>query len=118
MARASRAWLQTPPPPDWHRKPARTAAPANVHPRIYDGTCYWCGLPFDPTTPRLRRTREHIIPRAHGGSNAAANIAYAHHECNSLRGCDTSWVPFHRHGRIGDRVPHDDRGRYDAPRKD
>lgn len=87
-------------------------------PRIFDGTCYWCGVPFDPSWPHLRRTREHIRPRIYGGGNDASNIAYSHASCNALRGHDTSWVPFSIHGRIGVRVPYDDRGRYDAPRKD
>lgn len=31
-------------------------------------------------------TRDHVIPRARGGTDAIENLRGAHHECNSKRG--------------------------------
>lgn len=54
--------------------------------------CYWCGKPFaaDPFSP-LRRTREHLIPKAFGGSGATTNTASSHARCNNLRGVNLLW---------------------------
>lgn len=48
--------------------------------------CHLCGLPFtDPDDPAVA---DHIIPRAHGGSDELANLAAAHASCNGRRGAE------------------------------
>lgn len=69
--------------------------------------CYWCGLPYEPMNPPLRRTREHLLPRSLGGGNEPSNMAWSHWLCNTQRSSDTSWVPFSEHGQFGVRVPVD-----------
>jgi hypothetical protein len=57
-----------------------------VHQRLVarDGPhCYWCG---DLTT-RETRTRDHLVPRAEGGSDSIRNQVLACETCNQARGC-------------------------------
>jgi hypothetical protein len=69
-----------------------------------DPECYWCGLPFRHVhNSPWRRTREHIVPKTLGGSDAPENVAEAHLYCNTRRGHDMSWVPFEEHKRRGQR---------------
>lgn len=63
--------------------------------------CYWCGDPYSADVPALRRTREHVLPKFHGGGNDEANIVGAHSACNQARGFKLDWVPFYRHGEQG-----------------
>lgn len=52
--------------------------------------CHLCGEPM--THPRkekgspLRATRDHLIPRSHGGTSAPWNLKAAHAICNTKRG--------------------------------
>lgn len=54
------------------------------------GRCIICAepmLPLDgPLTDPLSATIEHVIPRASGGTDAAANVALSHYRCNCARG--------------------------------
>jgi len=46
--------------------------------------CWICGGPFtDPNDPPVA---DHVIPRAHGGSDDITNLAPAHRSCNGRRG--------------------------------
>lgn len=62
--------------------------------------CYWCGLPFQ-VSGAFVPTKEHVNPKANGGTNDKENIGRSHLRCNGERGCDTNWVPFLVHGRLG-----------------
>lgn len=44
--------------------------------------CYWC----DVALPFADATVDHIVPRAHGGSDAAHNLVTACGACNAHRG--------------------------------
>lgn len=46
------------------------------------GRCWLCGEPV----ALIWMTLDHVIPVAHGGSNAQANLRPAHLECNQSRG--------------------------------
>ena len=64
--------------------------------------CYWCGakVRFGPNVDSADRrlaTREHIVARADGGSDAPWNLELACAGCNNARGIDRTWVPFHTH---------------------
>lgn len=53
-----------------------------------EGRCWLCDQPmerYDENSPRYR-SRDHIIPRAMGGTNAWHNIMLACKECNTDRG--------------------------------
>ena len=89
------------------RKTYRPGDP-RVQPRMLDNVCHWCGLGFSGSDPKLRRSREHLIPRSEGGGGLPDNIVAAHTICNTQRKSDTRWVPFAIHGRLGVRVPYDD----------
>lgn len=84
--------------------------------------CYWCGrkayiahrykikarrkalaakLGIEVGTPNWRKrvgehfaTVEHLIPKAHGGTDAWSNIVMACKACNNARGDDMTWTPF------------------------
>jgi len=47
-----------------------------------DWTCHLCSLPISSLADA---TRDHIIPKSHGGSDAADNLKAAHMLCNSRR---------------------------------
>jgi len=50
--------------------------------------CIVCGEALFPEIPPPKRgsvTREHKVPRVHGGSNSMSNIGASHHECNRSR---------------------------------
>lgn len=49
------------------------------------GVCFYCQRPFT-TGGKRRPTREHLVPRAHGGSNRPTNIVAACFGCNHDRG--------------------------------
>jgi len=44
-------------------------------------TCHYCGTPL----PKIRRTRDHVVPRAFGGANLAWNIVRACNPCNAAK---------------------------------
>ena len=46
------------------------------------GRCHLCG----GRVGRAEASRDHIVPRSHGGPTTWTNIALAHRRCNSLRG--------------------------------
>ena len=45
------------------------------------GRCFYCSLPL-----RDDMTWEHLVARAHGGTNKDSNLAIAHAVCNSMVG--------------------------------
>lgn len=53
------------------------------------GRCCWCSCQMemagDPYAPTFA-TIEHLVPRAHGGTNARTNLALACRHCNLARG--------------------------------
>ena len=59
-----------------------------------NGLCYWCNCQCQlPILNKERQsfrkntaTREHLIPRVHGGSNRSPNLKMACQWCNSNRG--------------------------------
>jgi len=56
---------------------------------IWVGKCLHCGAPLAIAadgTPLGRATIEHIIPRAHGGTDDLANLALACDRCNFEKG--------------------------------
>lgn len=61
---------------------------------VLTGKCIHCGkrhsigLDGDPLT---HATVEHIVPRAHGGSNAVENLAIACARCNQGKGSRLDW---------------------------
>lgn len=62
--------------------------------------CHWCGLATDnrkggAETPHIL-TRDHIIPRKHGGATGRVVTVPACKHCNGRRGHeqDGRWVPF------------------------
>ncbi len=72
-------WVHT----DWLPGPLLAFAAAR------GGVCYWCGGPVvtdQGTKHPLSPTREHLVPRAHRGTNAAGNLVLAHRRCNTMRG--------------------------------
>lgn len=44
--------------------------------------CHWCRCDFNDERPR---TKDHVIPRGHGGSNALGNLVLACKPCNQER---------------------------------
>ena len=56
------------------------------------GRCIWCDLVFTSDRPS---TRDHILPLAYGGSDAALNIVLTCRSCNSRR-CHTPFRTFCR----------------------
>lgn len=52
--------------------------------------CFYCGveteISHDPRKNHLAPTRDHIIPKALGGSNKIKNLCVACFRCNNLRG--------------------------------
>lgn len=63
--------------------PARTGRPwQRLKARIIrrdGGICHLCGKPGADTA-------DHLVPHSHGGSDAPANLAAAHVDCNRRRG--------------------------------
>lgn len=56
--------------------------------------CHYCGGLIDPTDKHLRPTRDHIIPRAKGGPDAAWNIIRdVHARCNTKKKDDWPTCP-------------------------
>ncbi|WP_369692276.1 HNH endonuclease [Schaalia hyovaginalis] len=54
----------------------------------YGNVCHICGQPIDLTRKwpdPLSATRDHLIPRSRGGSDALDNVRPAHLRCNSSR---------------------------------
>ena len=47
-----------------------------------DKTCHICGELVDME----QASRDHLVPRAHGGPTTFDNVALAHKKCNSRRG--------------------------------
>jgi hypothetical protein len=68
-----------------------TCSITHLHKR-QNGKCYFCGrqtyLKQDNQSRMKSKTasREHLIPKAHGGSNRIVNIKLACHQCNKDRG--------------------------------
>ena len=66
--------------------------------------CYWCGQQMLWTRAArenghpLSATRDHLIPRSHGGGSIPENIVTACRQCNNSRGSRMNWVPYHEHG--------------------
>lgn len=59
-----------------------------------DGLCHYCGIEMTMTRQRHNTcTREHVIPRAHGGGNHKENIVGACAVCNNARG-DSDYLTF------------------------
>jgi len=58
--------------------------------------CFWCGGEFGELN--LRKTAEHLVPRAQGGG-AGLNLVAAHQSCNTDRNQSMAVIPFHIHGR-------------------
>ena len=48
--------------------------------------CFYCGRALS----RRRATKDHVIPRSKGGSDAQKNIVHACRECNKEKGCLTA----------------------------
>ena len=64
--------------------------------------CHWCGRDVlfgghAKAQDGRTATREHIVPRAAGGSDTSDNLELACKRCNNERDVDTSWVPYHEH---------------------
>lgn len=53
----------------------------------------------------LAATRDHLIPRSHGGGRIPGNIVIACRHCNNNRGSNMSWVPYHEHRGDRDLLP-------------
>jgi len=52
--------------------------------------CWICGRPFtDPNDPPVA---DHVIPRAHGGSDSIGNLAPAHRSCNGRKGATLAGI--------------------------
>jgi 5-methylcytosine-specific restriction endonuclease McrA len=68
------------------RRPSRKA-PGSAWRRLKPGTglCTTCGV-WAPLT------KDHIIPRSHGGTNALANMQLICKECNTEKGDSLTWV--------------------------
>jgi 5-methylcytosine-specific restriction endonuclease McrA len=50
--------------------------------------CHWCGKPVDPALSgraSMGPTIDHLVPLTEGGEHSYANVALAHHCCNSQR---------------------------------
>lgn len=48
--------------------------------------CIYCGCKFSPDRPK---TRDHLIPKARGGTDSPENIGYACRQCNAEKGTMT-----------------------------
>ena len=70
-------------------------------------TCWWCGrrVFYGRKGDPLQATREHVVPRSHGGSGAQSNIVVACAQCNTKRQSDTDWVPFHMLAGVTTKIP-------------
>lgn len=53
------------------------------------GTCPYCDRAMDMSGGLLQRTKDHILPKALGGSNGALNQIPACRECNSAKAAHT-----------------------------
>lgn len=52
--------------------------------------CIWCGSKF---SRKVKKTREHVVPRSRGG-RGSKNIRAACIRCNNSRGNSSNWVKF------------------------
>lgn len=53
--------------------------------RVRTRSCFYCGKPLS----RQKATKDHVVPRSKGGSNAQRNIVDACRKCNGDKGCLT-----------------------------
>ncbi len=66
---------------------------------IYEACGWVCQLCMSPVRDDVRQhhprypTLDHIVPRAHGGSDDPSNLRLACFQCNTLRGTNVDWVP-------------------------
>jgi 5-methylcytosine-specific restriction endonuclease McrA len=63
--------------------------------------CHWCGAATEKMTkgqygrnlPANACTLDHLVPRAHGGSDSESNLVIACHHCNHKRGAPSESPP-------------------------
>lgn len=66
---------------------------------IYEACGWVCQLCLSPVRTDVKPshprypTLDHIVPRAHGGSDDESNLRLACFQCNTRRGTDMDWVP-------------------------
>lgn len=66
---------------------------------IYEACGWVCQLCLSPVREDVSQhhprypTLDHIVPRAHGGSDDAENLRLACFQCNTRRGTNVDWVP-------------------------
>lgn len=60
--------------------------------------CYWCGVlvKYHVRNHPDQATRDHLTPKSKGGTHGRKNIVVACWTCNTKRGSDMTWVPFHK----------------------
>jgi 5-methylcytosine-specific restriction endonuclease McrA len=84
IERGSRCTLHAIPPVSRHRRyrtaAARVIATATI--------CAICGKPATADDPFVV---DHRLPRAHGGTDDAANLQACHRSCNSKKGATIRW---------------------------
>ncbi len=80
---------------------------ARIH-ADFKGICALCG----EYVPLENASRDHIIPRAHGGGNTRDNIQLTHKACNNLKGDSIYPTNWRERLEIGITIPDDYRCMY------
>lgn len=57
---------------------------------IYGDRCFYCTRQFGPTR---RRTLDHLVPLARGGTNLISNLVLSCAKCNQAKG-DMEWTVY------------------------
>ncbi len=56
----------------------------------WQGMCAYCGAKVQMQPPKqlkpIKATRDHFIPRSHGGGDGPGNVVLACHSCNTQKG--------------------------------
>lgn len=55
----------------------------NIQIVTVDSCCFYCERPF---STQLKKTIDHIVPKAYGGNNSKKNKVYACYDCNIMKG--------------------------------
>lgn len=70
----------------WRKRDLGVGYRRIVTARPFDKPCVYCGRAIVPDDPMRQPTRDHIHPKALGGSNSYRNLVWCCFACNNLKG--------------------------------